>query len=659
MRLSRCATTTILAILLGMTLRGPARAGSASQARVEGLALYRAGRFQEAIPYFDQVLARHGRDVEILVRRGACFLKTDQPERALADFDRVNVRTSGVSSRFLSGIDNLPLTTRIPVPLPDPDLADSWGNRGIALLMLGRNDEALQSFLRATALWDQPPNRLYEGGRSRAAAYQGLGQAYHRLGQDDLAAETYTEAISIFPTDANGFAGRAGVLESLKMFEPALADYSEAIHLDPAHARAYLGRGIVFSDLGRDELALADLDRALELDPKFVMALNHRGALHARHGRNETALADYDTIISLQPENAGAYKDRGGILVRMALFRRAVNDLDRAIQLDPGNAAAYQNRGAAFNGLGRFDRAVEDFSKAIELDPSNAGAHSNRGLSLFALGNYDQSVVDLSQAIHLAPTNAIPHFNRAEVFSRLGLNDRALADYDAALRLDPRMAAAVAASARIRDEQGQRDQAKRDYDMALQLDPKKVSLYHDRGNVRREEGDWRGALADYDRAIALDPSHAETFLARGWSRLATGTRGADYDARAYINLKGWRDRLSSYMAVLAVLGAREDKRSTDASRALDEALANISPSAWPAPFLLYLRGARSEADLLRAATSDKQQAEMHAFLGIDRLQAGDRTRALAHLRWARDHASPGSIAADLARAVLSRLPNER
>ncbi len=655
MRLRRLATTTIVAIFLGMTPGPAAQAGSRSDARVEGLALYQAGRFREAIPYFDQVLARRGRDLEILVRRGACFLKIDQPEKALADFDRVNQHSAWTSRVLGQGGVYLPLTTWIPVATPDPNLADNWGNRGIALLMLGRNDEALQSFITATSLWDLPPNRRFEGGRGRAAAYQGLAQAYHRLGEDHLSARIYTEAIAIFATDANGFAGRAGVLESLRMLDASHADYSEAIRLDPAHSRAYWGRAIVLAELGRDDLALADLDRAIEIDPRYVMAYSHRGALHARHGRNERALADYDKIVSLEPDRPGAYKDRGGILVRMGSFRRAVNDLDRAIQLDPGRAAAYQNRGAAYNGLRQFDRAVQDLSKAIELDPSNAGAFTNRGLSLFALAQYDRSVDDLSQAIELAPDSAVCHFNRAEVFNRLGLGDRALEDYAATLRLNPQFAAAYAASGRLRDEKGQHDQAKHDYDMALQLDPKEVSLYHDRGNVRREEGDWRGALADYDRAIALDPTRAETYLARGWSRLSTGTRGADYDARAYIKLKGWRDRLSPYMAVLAVLGAREDRRTADAEQALDEALANLSARTWPVPVLLFLRGDRSEADLLRAATSDRQQTEAHAFLGIERNQVGDRTSALTHLHWARDHARAGSIAADLARAVLARV----
>ena len=84
-------------------------------------------------------------------------------------------------------------------------------------------------------------------------------------------------------------------------------------------------------------------------------------------------------------------------------------------------------------------------------------------------------------------------------------------------------------------------------------------------------------------------------------------------------------------------------------RLLDEAIANLNGRAWPVPILRYFRGELTEAALLQTATGLRQQTEVHAFVGLDRLQAGDRTGALPHLQWARDHGTPGSIATDVAR----------
>ena len=101
--------------------------------------------------------------------------------------------------------------------------------------------------------------------------------------------------------------------------------------------------------------------------------------------------------------------------------------------------------------------------------------------------------------------------------------------------------------------------------------------------------------------------------------------------------------------------AREAGRPADATRILDEAPVNLSPRKWPVPVLRFLGGTITQTALLQAAVSDRQQAEVHTFLGLERLHAGDRAGALLHLRWANDHGAPGSIAADVATARLMRL----
>ncbi len=643
MRASRIARVVgLMTILPSVLVVGPARANATNAAQLEGLRLYEAGRFAEAIPYFNQVLQRHPRDTTILNKRGICYLRTEQPEKALADFDRMNLNTL----RFMQGFGDR-------FGIFSPIYPEAFGNRGIALLMLGRDQEALESFLMSTRLW--AGQGRFAPPRSHAGAYEGLGQAYHRLGQAGPAAEAYNQAIAIDPTDPNGRAGRGDVLAAQRLFDQAIADYTEAIRLDPSHSRAFAGRGIAYYTLGRDEDAVADLDRAIAIDPKFAKAYSYRGAAHGRRGQNEQALADYDRVIELMPRNAGAYKDRGGVLVRLGRFDRAIQDLDTAIRLEPKRATAYQNRGAAYASLGQFERALDDLTEAIRLDPENAGAYSNRGLAHYAIGAYDQAIADLSQAIQLEPRAALTHFNRGEVFARLGMQDRALQDYTEAIRLEPRLAPAHAAIGRIQSQRGRGAEALHEFDMAVRLAPQELSVYSDRGHARREGGDWVGALADYDRAIAIDPKRAETYLARGWARLAAGAEWADNDARAYLALRGWQDGLAPYMALLAVLGARGTEREAAARQVLDEALTHLPHRAWPSPILAYFRGELTAAALLQAAVGARQETEAHAFLGLDRFQAGDRAAALPHLRWARDHGAAGSIATDIARAILSRI----
>jgi len=195
--------------------------------------------------------------------------------------------------------------------------------------------------------------------------------------------------------------------------------------------------------------------------------------------------------------------------------------------------------------------------------------------------------------------------------------------------------------------------------MAIRLTPSPANSHYDRANSLRAGGDWRGALGEYDQAIVLEPKRAELYVVRGWARLCTGVEGADYDARAYLALRGWRDPMAPYMAVLGVLGARANLRPGDANRILDESLANLHVKSWPAPVLWYLKGDLTERALLDAAATDKQKNEARAFLGVARILAGDTSGGGNHLRWACDHAGRGSIAGDVASAFLTRAGSSR
>ena len=164
--------------------------------------------------------------------------------------------------------------------------------------------------------------------------------------------------------------------------------------------------------------------------------------------------------------------------------------------------------------------------------------------------------------------------------------------------------------------------------MALALDPKEVSLYYDRANARRGGGDWRGAVADYDRAVMLDPRRAETYFARGWARLLAGVPGADLDAPGLSSTERVaRPAVSPYMALLAVLGVRGAAEPAVQKRVLDEALANLAPRLWPVPVVRVLAATPpTDTALVAAAVSQRQRAEAHAFIGLAKLQAGDRGR---------------------------------
>ncbi|KAJ3062914.1 hypothetical protein HK102_008609, partial [Quaeritorhiza haematococci] len=515
-----------------------ALAASTNDLRDEAVTLERAGRYAEALPRLDAVLERHPNDLEALVRRGNVYLRLDRPSKALGDFDRVIRR--------------------------DPLNTSGHTDRAVALLMLGRLDEAEATFVRAIRLWEVPLNGargIGRGGRdavqeARATAFAGLAQVHHRLNRNDEALAEYDQAIRIFPGDPNSHIGRGDVHRALGDFPRALADLDEAVRLGPGYPRAFASRGRLLEDLKQDDRAEADYTRAVEVDPNYAFAYRLRGALRSRLGRNEEALADFEVVGRLRPDDSETLKDRGGVLERMGRHQEALGALDRAIAIDPKNAKAYQNRGAAYNSLARYEDAVADLDRAIALDPKNAG---------------------------LAPRNAIVHFNRGNVYAKLGLREQALADYQAVEEADPKLLASYGGAHKVFAEMSRERMAVRT--PAPRVEPaSEAETRLAEGRSLQASGDWAGAIAAFDKAVAADPRRGDSYIARGWSRLCADVDGAETDARAYLNLKGWADPASPYMAMLGVLAERRVGRDPAAYAFLEEALARLpQQDAWPRP----------------------------------------------------------------------------
>ena len=624
-------------LLTAAALDPLARAGSTNDQRAEGMALYQQGRYAEAVSRFDVVLERHPNDTEVLIRRGNAYLRMDRPSKAVGDFERVIHR--------------------------DPLSTSGWTDKGVALLMLGRLDEAEATFVRAIRLWEIPLNGgrgLGSGGRdavqeARATAYSGLAQVHHRLNRNDEAVAEYDQAIRIYPNDPNSHIGRGDAHRALGDLDAALADLDEAVRMGPGYPRAFASRGRLLEDLKQDDRAEADYTRAVQIDPNYAFAYRLRGGLRSRVGRNAEALEDFEAVARLRPDDPETLKDRGGVLVRMGRNREALAALDRAIQIDPKNAKAYQNRGAAYNNLARYDEAVADLDRAIALDPENAGARTNCGLAYFMLGEYERSLEDLSEAVKLAPRNAIVHFNRGNVYAKLGLREQAMADYQAVEQADPKLLASFGGLHKVYAEMTRERMALRSPSPRPRPASEAEKLLQE-GRSLQAAGDWPAAVSAFDQAVAADPRRAETYIARGWSRLCADVDGAEVDARAYLNLQGWGDPASPYMAMLGVLAERRAGRDPAAYAFLEEALAKLPRrDEWPRPALLHLNGDLADAALLEAAANDVQRTEAHTLVALALLRRGKSGEAREHLSWVGSHAVDRSVAADLARATLARL----
>ncbi len=191
----------------------------------------------------------------------------------------------------------------------NPNIAEVYNNRGVALKDLKRFNTALENYDKAIAL--RP---------DYAEAFNNRGNVFQELKQFDAALASYDKAIALRPDYDGAFYDRGHVLQELKQFDAALASFDKAIVLRPDDAETYFDRGNVLHDLKQFDAALASFDKAIALKPRYVEAYNNRGNVLTDHKQFDAALASYDEAIILEPYYAEAHWNKSLLLLLLGEF---------------------------------------------------------------------------------------------------------------------------------------------------------------------------------------------------------------------------------------------------------------------------------------------------------------------------------------------------
>ena len=151
----------------------------------------------------------------------------------------------------------------------DPALVEAYVNRALALVALGRFDEALDDATNAIELEPGDVNLL-------ARAYAIRSGTLGALGRFDESLDDATKAIELEPSDVNvlaqAYVNRSAALAVLGRFDESLDAATKAIELEPSDvnvlAQAYVNRSLALAELGRLDEAEADRAKACELGSK-------------------------------------------------------------------------------------------------------------------------------------------------------------------------------------------------------------------------------------------------------------------------------------------------------------------------------------------------------------------------------------------------------
>jgi lipoprotein NlpI len=176
--------------------------------------------------------------------------------------------------------------------------------------------------------------------------------------------------------------------------------------------------------------------------------------------------------------------------------------------------------------------------------------------------------------------------------------------------------------------------------------------------VGLDEG--KKAANEFALALAIDRRNDAYYHSRSFTylRLRRGSLAATA-ARFALELGGWHDEASLYMVLTGYFGERMAHNDEVAAAALKEAQSKVDQSLWPYPVVQYLLNEISAQDLLKRATDNDKQTEVHSYLGLSFSLAEKREGALEQLRWVKEHGNKDFSEYRVALAELERLEQSK
>ena len=371
---------------------------------------------------------------------------------------------------------------------------------------------------------------------------------------------------------------------------------------------------------------MADYDRAIRLDPQEVFAYTGRGLIWKQKEGQRQGTRRIRAGPLVRSRFAFAYYNRGTIWQQRKDYDKAIRNYNRAIELDPGFRRYYMagKRVEREEGIRRGHHRLQPVDPARSRDPF---AYYCRGWARRPGRNTMRRSPTSTRRSASTPNWRPPYYGRGLARSDEEDYVRAIADYDRGHPPRPELphrptTTAAGCGVGITGY----DRAIADYNEAIRLDPKVASAYFNRGVARRDRMEWDKRLPDFDEAIRLDAREPYAHYHRGIVLFATRRGGAADEAKAVLDIQGWREtcRCSGAAGPLRRPPCRPEATPPGASSTRRRP--KCDTSTWPYPIIKHLRGELDEAGLLAAADDDDQRTEARCYLGLQALEDGRRTR---------------------------------
>jgi tetratricopeptide (TPR) repeat protein len=529
-----------------------------------GDAKYIAGKFDEAVEYYEQALYIEPKNPKIWANSGSALLRLGMWAKAINCFDRALELNSGLalahsgkglalthlkrysealeSHEFAITIDNSPVSwnnrgntlVRMGAPVKeaiacyrkalevDPNYEIAWFNRGKAELMNDDVSDAITSLTRAVELNPQFADAWFQKGKALSMAG----------GKDQEALYCFDTAIELKPTNADAWMERKILLTSMKVRKTR-----------PIPLVNVPSSGVVFGPAARGQPLLETTGTTAQPGEAQLAADSaslRNGALKmATMGDYASAIAALDARLAKVPDDVVTHMTKGVLLSRIERFDDALDAFGSAIRLKPDWVGPLFSKGMILAAKGEYDAAYRSMEQVTEKRPTYADAWSVKGIILGTQKKYAEAIVCFDRVIEIDPVNEDAWRSKSTALNKLGRYEEAIYCYEKLAALSP----AIEETRRFLQEEkikleDARTLFRQGVDMAksrlypeglallkdaIELRPNYVDALYISGVINGVMGNYPDAMQHFERVLEIRPEHVESLYGKANILLKIGS----------------------------------------------------------------------------------------------------------------------------------------
>ncbi len=398
--------------------------------KAEGDTLFRAEKFDAALPVWLKILERSGGDKKLVCEShyviGNIF------------FHKGEYGKAEIELKLALQEDSL--------------LIDAYLDLGLVHFVKGDYEKALLRFSKVLELAPADSEGTYWYNYT-------LGSRAYEDGLNSFNLESYDKAIEQFKIAARYLANDTAANYKIYYFlgkssnekldyDNALAYLNTCVRLNPNLAEGYTELATLYFARRDFDKAVSYNQKAITLSPNFAKGQNNLGYIYFTIGNtmavnNEKdraseyynkAIALFEKALSIDPDMQGARNNLAHVrkitsgqrkvtaFTMMQSAAKTENSADKIWQYkqvvgdDPTYDDAYNNLAVAYYSSGYIDSAIGAIEKALEINPYNAQAHNNFGYMLGTGHRYGEALKHLFIAIQIKRDYFDAYFNLGYVY---------------------------------------------------------------------------------------------------------------------------------------------------------------------------------------------------------------------------------------------------